>query len=233
MSISACPSILPCTSPARLLHAAFTSPGLRNRRNSRPEQGDHHEAPGELRQGEAPASSDQRIRPSSSTKLVEANWKTMAEVKSPPCLTMEAGDGGSGVGAGRGCGAKARRLQDRAGARVGQQTAHLLTRDHRLDHARDDEAQDQRPEHLPAHRRRPVERPSDRRQHAKTPWDAMITGGGPSVQDGPSSTSTKKGAVPGRTRRRVCGSRLIPFYPEIRKPPKAEPQEATSAWASS
>ena len=30
-----------------------------------------------------------RISPSSSTRLVEANWKTMAAVKSPPLRTIE------------------------------------------------------------------------------------------------------------------------------------------------
>ncbi len=56
-----------------------------------------------------------------------------------------------GVGAGGGRGAEQGGADDRARAIVGQEPAHLGMRDDRLHHGREGEAEDQRPQDLPAH----------------------------------------------------------------------------------
>ena len=89
MSISACPSIRPCTSLFARAMAACTRVGLRTRRRIAASRAIITTPPANWARVKRHPMSDHRISPSSSTRFVEANWNTMAAVKSPPRFTME------------------------------------------------------------------------------------------------------------------------------------------------
>ena len=84
MSIAACPSIEPATARSACRRASSTSRGVRKLRSNRARTTIITGPPTNSAAVNCQPSSSPRMRPSSITRFVEANWNAIAEVKLAP-----------------------------------------------------------------------------------------------------------------------------------------------------
>src|SRR6266540_1767164 len=165
MSMAAWPSITPTRPLSACSRASRTICGRSRARNSRASSTIISGPPTNSAAVNCQPSSTARMMPSSTTRLVEANWNAIALVKSAPLRNTERAIATAAYEQEEEAAPSPQAIVRERGGVVGQQSAHLGLGHHRLDRAGDRKAQDQRPEDLPAHGSGQAERVAERVQH--------------------------------------------------------------------
>ena len=134
-----------------LLAGGFNDRGAERGAEEEDHDGDHDGAAGELGEGELPAEQDGEEDGELHDEVGGGELESHGsdEVRA---LTKEgAGESGGRVGAGGACCSEARRDEDSAGRRIGEELADLFLGDYGLDDGGEEKAEAERPEQLPGH----------------------------------------------------------------------------------
>ena len=117
--------------------------------------------------------SSARMMPSSITRFVDANSNAMAAVKLAPLRNRDRASATAAYEHEEEASAEATCDHDRPRGIVREQARHLRLRDHGLHGGRQPEAQDQRPQDLPAHPPEPANR-AHAPQDAAAAWSPLL-----------------------------------------------------------
>src|SRR3984893_3822563 len=147
MSIAACPSMRPPSPRSTCRRASSTRQGVITARSMTVSSATIIKPPANSAATNCQPISTARMMPSSRTRLVEANWKAIAAMKSAPFRKIDRANATADDAA------ECSRNHDRAQRGIGQEAAHLALGYDRLNNARQGKAEDQRPQDFPSHRK--------------------------------------------------------------------------------